>query len=182
MNIEPLTLSGAFVIMPRRAEDERGSFERSFCAEEFTAHGLNPNVAQCSISSNHLAGTLRGLHYQKEPHAEAKLVRCQRGASFHVVVDLRESSATFCEWHGLELRADKRNALYVPEGCAHGFLTLVPETEIHYQISVPYVPDSARGVRWDDPAFSIDWPQSVNVISERDASYSAFNPRANRIG
>ncbi len=180
MNVEALRLRGAFQITPTTLADERGSFERTYCATQFEEMGLNANVAQCSVSCNRVAGTLRGMHYQAAPHEEAKLVRCQRGASYHVVLDLRRSSDTFCDWLGIELSANRRNSLYVPEGCAHGFLTLLPHTEIHYQISVAHTPESARGIRWDDPAFDIKWPMQVSVISERDATYAAFDPHSGR--
>ena len=145
--------------------DERGWFARSFDAEEFAARGLNPTVVQCNASFNAAAGTLRGMHYQARPHAESKLVRCVRGAIFDVAVDLRPDSPTFRSWYGLELSAENRLAFYLPEGLAHG-----------YQMGHAYVPDAARGVRWDDPAFAIEWPQpsGQRVLSEKDRSYPQF--------
>jgi dTDP-4-dehydrorhamnose 3,5-epimerase len=164
-------IGGAWVIEAERLEDERGFFARTWDAQEFGARGLNPDLAQCSISYNRARGTLRGMHYQVAPHEEAKLVRCTAGAIYDTVVDLRTDSSSFKRWYGIELSAENRLAVYVPEGCAHGFLTLVEDCEIHYQISEPHAPDAARGVRWDDAAFGIAWPAEVVVISERDASY-----------
>lgn len=168
-------IDGAWLIEAERLEDERGFFARTWDAKEFEERALNPALAQCSISYNGVRGTLRGLHYQAAPYEEAKLVRCTAGAIFDVVVDLRTDSSTFRGWFGTELSAENRLALYIPEGCAHGFLTLADGCEVHYQISQVYVPDSARGVRWNDPAFGIIWPDEVAVINERDASYPDFH-------
>ncbi|MGH8687222.1 MAG: dTDP-4-dehydrorhamnose 3,5-epimerase [Burkholderiales bacterium] len=168
----PLPLAGAFAIELERLEDERGFFARSFCAEEFRRHGLNPAVAQCNVSWNHNRGTLRGLHYQAAPHEEAKVVRCTRGAIWDVIVDLREESATRLRWHAAELNAANRLALYVPEGFAHGFQTLADDAEVLYQMSVPYQPELARGLRWDDPKLAICWPLPGPTLSERDRSYA----------
>ncbi len=154
--------------------DERGFFARSWCREEFEAHGLNPLLLQCNISVSNRKGTLRGVHYQVAPYSETKLVRCTRGAIYDVVVDMRPKSPTFKEWVAIVLTADKRNMAYVPDGCAHGFLTLEDETEVFYQMSEFYNAESARGVRWDDPAFRIEWPAKVEVISERDRNYPNF--------
>jgi len=151
--------------------DQRGFFARTFCQREFESYGLNPKLVQCSISFNSRKGTLRGLHYQAAPLAEAKLVRCTRGAIYDVVVDLRPTSPTFQKWIAIILTHEKRNMVYIPEGCAHGFLTLQDESEVFYQMSEFYAPGSARGVRWDDPAFQISWPGKVQVISERDRTY-----------
>jgi dTDP-4-dehydrorhamnose 3,5-epimerase len=165
-------LKGAFVIEPERIEDERGFFARTFCEREFEARGLNARVAQCSISFNRKKGTLRGMHYQVAPHEEAKLVRCTRGAIYDVIIDLRADSPTFRQWVAVELTEDNRRMLYIPEGFAHGFQTLEDNTEVFYQISEFYHPESARGVRWDDPAFGIDWPpEDQRVISARDQDY-----------
>ena len=139
--------------------DERGFFARTFSAEEFARLGLNPMVAQCSISFNERRGTLRGLHLQAPPHTEAKLVRCTQGRMFDVAVDLRTASSTYLRWTATELSAENRRSLYVPEGCAHGFLTLADATEVSYQISRGYVAEAGSGYRWDDPAFGIDWPE-----------------------
>jgi dTDP-4-dehydrorhamnose 3,5-epimerase len=167
-------IDGVWVIEPERHEDERGFFARTWDPQEFAERGLNPDLAQCSLSFNRARGTLRGLHYQAAPQEEAKLVRCTAGAIFDVAVDLRPGSATFRDWFGVELSAENRLALYVPEGCAHGFLTLADDSEVHYQISQAYVPEAGRGVRWNDPAFGIEWPGEVVVINERDGSYPDF--------
>lgn len=169
-------LEGAFEIHPEPHADERGLFARTWCEREFQDHGLSSKLAQCSTSFNARRGTLRGLHYQAVPFAEAKLVRCTAGAIFDVALDLRENSPTFLKWHGSELNSRNRRALYIPEGCAHGFLTLEDESEVFYQISEFYHPQSARGVRWNDPVFGIEWPGSVQVISERDRTLSDFQP------
>jgi dTDP-4-dehydrorhamnose 3,5-epimerase len=167
-------LKGVFEIDVEQMADARGFFARCWCRKEFESNGLNPGLVQCSISFNSLKGTLRGLHYQAAPYAEAKLVRCTSGALYDVVVDLRPQSPTFKQWIGVLLTPANRHMVYVPEGCAHGFLTLADETEVLYQMSEFYNPDSARGVRWDDPAFGIAWPRTVEVISERDRSYPDF--------
>ncbi|HEX8243788.1 MAG TPA: dTDP-4-dehydrorhamnose 3,5-epimerase, partial [Longimicrobium sp.] len=151
-------LAGAWIVDPERLEDERGFFARTFDAGEFARRGLRSAFPQCSVSFNARAGTLRGMHFQAEPHAEAKLVRCTAGAVYDVIVDLRPESPTRLRWIGVELSAANRRALYVPEGCAHGFQTLADASEVFYQISVPYAAESARGVRWNDPAFGITWP------------------------
>jgi dTDP-4-dehydrorhamnose 3,5-epimerase len=171
------SLKGAFVIDLERSEDERGFFARSWCQREFEAHGLNPRIAQCSVSRNRLKGTLRGMHYQAAPHEEAKLVRCTRGAIYDAIIDLRPGSQTFKQYFSAVLTDDNGRSLYVPEGCAHGFLTLVDDCEIFYQISENYEPSAARGVRWDDRAFAIAWPETVKVISDRDRTYPDFQPR-----
>ena len=164
-------LPGAFEIHLDPKADHRGFFARTWCEKEFSGYGLNPRVVQCSISFNMRRGTLRGLHYQVAPCAEAKLVRCTRGAIYDVVVDLRLQSPTFREWIAVVLTDEKRNMIYVPEGCAHGFLTLEDESEVFYQMSEFHDAASSRGVRWDDPAFRIAWPGKVEVISERDRAY-----------
>jgi dTDP-4-dehydrorhamnose 3,5-epimerase len=169
-------LKGVFEIQLETKPDERGFFARSWCQKEFEDHGLNPRLVQCSVSFNTRTGTLRGMHYQAAPYPEAKLVRCTGGAIYDVVVDLRPESPTFKDWIGVVLTATDRNMVYVPEGCAHGFLTLEDETEIFYQISEFYHPELARGVRWDDPSFQIVWPGEVEVISERDRMYPNFEP------
>lgn len=171
MKFVPTSLEGAFVVEPELLEDERGCFARSFCRDEFVAHGLDPAVIQCNISFNRRRGTLRGLHYQVKPHEEAKLVRCTRGAVWDVIVDLREGSPTLYRWFATELTAENRRALYVPRGFAHGFQTLVDDSELFYQMSEFYHPESARGVRWDDPVIGISWPLRDPVLSLRDRSY-----------
>jgi dTDP-4-dehydrorhamnose 3,5-epimerase len=169
-------IPGLFEIDIEPVSDARGFFARSWCRKEFEAHGLNPRLAQCNVSFNAKKGTLRGLHYQDAPFAEAKVVRCTQGAIYDVIVDLRPDSATFTNWLGLELTSSRRNMVYIPEGCAHGFLTLEDNTELFYQMSEFYHPELSRGVRWNDPAFQIDWPSEVQVISERDSSYPDFEP------
>lgn len=152
-------------------EDERGFFARSFCRNEFEAHGLDPVIAQCNVSFNRKRGTLRGLHYQEKPHEEAKLVRCTRGAIWDVIVDLRENSATRRQWYAAELSAENRRALYVPSGFAHGFQTLADDSEVLYQMSEFYHPESARSVRWNDPGLAIPWPIKDVVISRQDMAF-----------
>jgi dTDP-4-dehydrorhamnose 3,5-epimerase len=174
VQFESLDVSGAYVISPEKIEDERGFFARSWSRDEFEAHGLNPNVAQCNISFNNAKGTLRGMHYQAQPYEETKLVRCTKGSIYDVVVDLRPGSPTFKKHDGATLSADNRLMLYVPEGCAHGFITLEDGVEIFYQISEFYTPSAQRGVRYDDPAFGIDWPVPVTVINPRDKNYPDF--------
>jgi dTDP-4-dehydrorhamnose 3,5-epimerase len=176
MRFRATPLAGAFIVEPELLEDERGFFARTFCRCEFEERGLNPCVAQCSVSYNRRRATLRGMHYQAAPHEEDKLVRCIRGAIYDVIVDLRPSSATFKRWTGAELSETNRLALYIPRGCAHGFITLADDSEILYQISEYYVAQGARGVRWNDPAFGIVWPLSPTIISDRDCSYEDFKP------
>lgn len=167
-------LSGVIAIEPERLSDERGWFARTFDRDQFRARGMNPDVIQTNASFNAREGTLRGMHYQADPHGETKVVRCVRGAIFDVAVDLRPGSPTHARWHGVELSEDNGVALYIPAGFAHGFQTLRADSEVHYLMGTEYVPDAARGVRWDDPAFGIEWPAPPpggRVISERDASY-----------
>jgi dTDP-4-dehydrorhamnose 3,5-epimerase len=170
----PAPVEGAVVIRPELAADERGFFARTWCAAEFARNGLNPALVQCGIAWNERRGTLRGMHYQLAPAAEAKLVRCTRGRIFDVAVDLRPASATFLRHAAVELSADERNMLYIPEGCAHGYITLEDGCEVLYHMSAPYRPELARGVRWNDPAFGIEWPIDVEVISERDRTYADY--------
>jgi dTDP-4-dehydrorhamnose 3,5-epimerase len=169
-------LSGAVVVEPERHEDERGFFARSFCQREFSEHGLDPRVAQCNISHNRRRGTLRGMHWQTAPHAEAKLVRATRGSIWDVIVDLRPESETYRRWVGVELSTENRLALYVPAGFAHGFQTLVDDVEVFYQMSTSYEPGAQRGARWNDPAFGINWPVDPPFLSPRDAGYPDFRP------
>jgi dTDP-4-dehydrorhamnose 3,5-epimerase len=175
-------LSGAFVIELERHPDERGFFARSFCQNEFGEHGLATAFVQSNVSFNEHGGTLRGMHYQVEPHREAKLVRCTAGALYDVIIDFRSDSPTRFSWVGVELSAENRRMLYVPEGFAHGFVTLEPATEVFYEMSSFHQPDAARGLRWNDPYFAIEWPRPAEVISERDASYSDFDPDADAEG
>jgi dTDP-4-dehydrorhamnose 3,5-epimerase len=174
MTFHETKLPGVFEIHLEPFGDERGFFARSWCQREFESHGLNPATVQCNISFNEKKGTLRGLHYQAEPHAEAKLVRCTQGSIYDVVVDLRPQSPAFRKWVGITLTAANRHMVYVPEGFAHGFLTLQDRTEIFYQMSDFYYPELARGVRWNDPAFQIAWPFAPEVISDRDRTYLDF--------
>jgi dTDP-4-dehydrorhamnose 3,5-epimerase len=168
MIFHPLEVAGAFRIEPQLIADERGAFGRRFCADEFRARGLESNLVQRSISFNTRAGTLRGIHFQMPPHLETKLVRCTRGAIFDVIVDLREGSATYGQWHGEELSADNRLMVYIPKGFAHGFQSLVDNTEVDYEITPAYVPGAGTGFRFDDPALAIDWPVPDIIILERD--------------
>jgi dTDP-4-dehydrorhamnose 3,5-epimerase len=174
MIFEPTSLEGAFLVRPQPHQDERGLFCRTFCSVEFDAHGLPRSFVQCNVSWNRLRGTLRGMHFQRKPGEEGKLVRCTMGAVCDVIVDLREDSATYCRWAAFELTASNRTALYIPPGFAHGFQTLKDETELFYQMTEFYVPELASGVRWNDPAFGISWPLPVSSIAERDRSYSNF--------
>ncbi len=167
-------LKGAYIIEPERLEDERGFFARTFCQKEFEANGLNTRLVQCSISYNKRKGTLRGMHYQVAPMAEAKLVRCTRRAIYDVIIDLRQESSTYCKWAAMELTADNRLMVYIPEGFAHGFQTLEDDTEVFYQMSELYAPEYARGVRWDDPAFGIEWPLFKKIVSNKDCKYLDF--------
>jgi dTDP-4-dehydrorhamnose 3,5-epimerase len=164
-------LSGVYEVRLDLKSDERGFFARSWCEKEFIDFGLNPRLVQCNISFNPEKGTLRGLHYQKAPYEEAKLIRCTQGAIYDVAVDLRPQSSTYKSWHAAVLSAENRQMLYIPEGCGHGFLTLTDASEVFYQMSQFYHPESACGVRWDDPAFGIAWPAEVRVISHRDRNY-----------
>lgn len=181
MRFVETSLADAWLVEPEEVVDERGFFARTWCREDFVASGLNSNLVQCNISYNKLRGTLRGMHYQNAPYAEAKLVRCTQGAIYDVVIDLRRESPTYTRWFGTELTADNRHALYVPEGCAHGFITLMDDTEVLYQMSESYHAECAAGVRWNDKAFAIDWPVDVEVISERDKNYPDFQPQGFRV-
>lgn len=168
-------LKGSYIIEPEKREDERGFFARSWCQREFEQHGLVPCVVQANISYNRKQGTLRGMHYQMAPHAETKLVRCTRGALYDVIVDVRPDSPTYKQWIGVELTADNYKMLYVPEGFAHGFVTLADETEATYQVTQFYTPGAERGLRYNDPTFAIEWPVEVAVISGKDASWQDFS-------
>jgi dTDP-4-dehydrorhamnose 3,5-epimerase len=168
-------LKGAYVIEPEIISDNRGFFARSWCQKEFAEMGLNSHLVQCNISFNLHQGTLRGMHYQIAPYEEAKLVRCTAGAIYDVIIDLRSDSETYKKWVAVELTAENRKGLYIPEGMAHGFQTLVENSEVFYQMSEFYHPESARGIKWDDRVFNIDWPTcSQRVISDRDLSYADF--------
>ncbi len=174
MKFTPLSLSGAFLIEPEPISDVRGFFARTFCRKQFEMKGLNPNIEQCSFSFNHVKGTVRGMHFQLPPHAEAKTVRCTQGQIYDVILDLRPDSPTFKKWEAITLTAANRHMLYVPEGFAHGFQTLTDDAEVFYQISAPHVAASASGVRWDDPAFGITWPMPASLISPKDQNYPDF--------
>ena len=174
MTFREFPLAGAYLIEWDRVEDERGFFARTWCREEFGARGLSVDLAQMSISMNWRKGTLRGMHVQEAPHEETKVVRCSRGAIYDVLLDLRRDSMTFGRWQAVELSAANGRMLFVPPGCAHGFQTLEDASEVTYLISEFYHPESARGVRWNDPAFAIEWPLPISVMSSRDRSYSDF--------
>jgi dTDP-4-dehydrorhamnose 3,5-epimerase len=169
-------LAGLLIVEPEPIADARGFFARTWCQTTWQERGLDPRLVQCNISYNQLRGTLRGMHYQAAPYGEVKLVRCTTGAIYDVVVDLRPDSPTYTRWVGVELSAANRRALYIPEGLAHGFQTLADHSEVFYQMSEYYHPASAGGVRWDDPAFAIDWPIEEKIISERDRQFADFRP------
>jgi dTDP-4-dehydrorhamnose 3,5-epimerase len=172
MTFQETPLHGALVAQLERKDDERGFFARVWCEDEAVAHGIDPRVAQCNLSYNRLRGTLRGMHYRVAPHAEAKTIRCVRGAIFDAIIDLRPESPSYLQWFGVVLSADNRTSLYVPEGLAHGFQTLEDDTEVLYLTNKVYAPVAERGVRWDDPAFGIEWPDAdVRVMSERDRNW-----------
>ena len=174
MRFTETALPGAYIVEPERHEDARGFFARTWCQREAVVYGLNPRLVQCSISFNLRKGTLRGLHYQAAPDEEAKLIRCTMGSIYDVIVDLRRDSPTFRGHFGVVLSAKNHRMLYVPEGFAHGFQTLKDRTEVFYQMSEFYAPHSARGVRWDDPAFGIAWPPGDRIINDRDRTYPNF--------
>jgi dTDP-4-dehydrorhamnose 3,5-epimerase len=167
-------LPGAYIIQLERLDDERGFFARAFCRDEFEQHGLDSLVAQCNLSFNRNKGTLRGMHYQAAPHSEAKLISCVTGSIYDVIIDLRSESATYGQWLAVELSAHERSMLYIPEGFAHGFQTLQDDTEVFYQMFQFYEPAAGRGIRWDDPAFDIQWPDGPRILSARDRSYPDF--------
>jgi dTDP-4-dehydrorhamnose 3,5-epimerase len=171
MKWEQTAVAGLWRLELESRGDDRGFFARGWCAREAAAHGLNPAWVQMNASLSRHAGTLRGLHWQAAPWEEVKLVRCVRGAIWDVGVDLRPGSPTYLRWHGEELSAENRRALYVPEGCAHGFLSLTPDAEVHYLVSQFYAPEAERGARWDDPALAIAWPRAVEVISDKDSRW-----------
>ena len=174
MIITPFNIQGAAIVEIQPLRDDRGFFARSFCEQEFQDAGLALNVVQSNLSHNKKKGTLRGMHFQASPKPDPKLVSCIQGSIFDVVVDLRKDSDTYCQWHGVELTADNHKALFVPPGCAHGFLTLSDDALVHYQMGEVFVPELARGVRWDDPTFAIKWPAQPLSIAERDATYANF--------
>lgn len=167
-------LNGAYLIELKRLEDERGFFARSWCQKEFLDYGLDANLVQCNISFNLKKGTLRGMHYQIAPYEEVKLLRCTQGAIYDVIIDLNPNSSSFKQWIGVELSAENRLMIYIPKGFAHGFQTLEDHTEVFYQMSEFYHPECARGVRWNDPTFAIEWPIEDSIISEKDRQYEDF--------
>ena len=171
MLIDKTPLEGVLVTSLQKIEDERGFFARTYCQQELVDAGVDIHLVQTNVSGNKARGTLRGLHYQDYPHPDKKLVTCSRGAIFDVAVDLRKESATYCQWFGLELSADNRKGLYIPPGCAHGFITLADDTDVNYLMGETYHADLARGARWNDPAFAIDWPLQPMTMNERDAAY-----------
>jgi dTDP-4-dehydrorhamnose 3,5-epimerase len=168
------TVAGCYVIDLEKRSDDRGYFARAWCEREFSEQGLSTRIAQVNVGVSRKAGTLRGLHYQAGSHGEVKVVSCPRGAVYDVAVDLRPGSPTFRRWQGLELSAETGRMFYIPEGCAHGYLTLTDDTELMYSTSRPYAPDAARGVRYDDPAFGIAWPVQISTISPADAAWPDF--------
>ena len=176
MIFEPLAIDGAYLISSNRFEDERGHFIRVWCHNEFENAGLSADMVQSSLSFNRRRGTLRGMHYQNSPHGENKLVRCIRGQIYDVVVDLRQDSPTYLQHKGVYLDAEGCKAVFVPEGCAHGFITIVDDSEVLYMMDEVYHPESAAGVRWDDPVFGINWPRTVEIINDRDATYPDYTP------
>jgi dTDP-4-dehydrorhamnose 3,5-epimerase len=173
-------LPGVFVVDLAPMADDRGFFARAYCPEEFAAKGLGVEFSQCSVSYNTLKGTLRGLHHQRQPHEEHKLVRCTAGAIFDVIVDIRPQSAHYRRWFGIELTAQNRRSLFIPPGFAHGFITLSDDTEVYYMISAPHAPGHAEGFRWSDPAFGIEWPLAPSLMSARDAEFPLLDVSARR--
>jgi dTDP-4-dehydrorhamnose 3,5-epimerase len=171
---KPTELPGVYVIEPERVSDVRGYFARTFCQQDFAVHGLETRVAQCSVSFNHRKGTLRGMHYQVAPFEEVKLVRCNRGAILDVIIDLRRDSVSFKQHASVRLDGQNGTMVYIPAGFAHGFQTLEDDTEVFYQMSQMYSAEHARGVRWNDPAFGIRWPEDERTILERDQNYPDF--------
>jgi len=174
MKFTETKLKGAFIVELEKLSDDRGFFARSWCEKEFEARGLNSRVVQTNVSFNRKKATLRGLHYQIAPHQESKLIRCTRGAIYDVIIDLRPASPTYKQWMGVELTADNYRLFFVPEDFAHGFITLADNTEITYQVSQLYTPGSEKGIRFDDPAFNIQWPLEVKVISDKDRTWPDF--------
>ena len=174
MQFQTTTLDGAWLIQLQPARDSRGFFARTFCVEEFAAHGLETNYPQHSMSFSALKGTLRGMHYQREPHSETKLIRCSKGTIWDVIIDIRPSSPTYRRWQAFELSESNATQLYVPKGFAHGFQTISAAAEVNYLISEPHAATAAFGIRYDDPTFAIAWPLSISVISDKDAHWPNF--------
>ena len=174
MKFTQTKIEGVYIVEIEPKEDERGFFARTWCIDAFKEHNIDHELSQCSVSSNKKKGTLRGMHYQAEPHAESKLVRATKGSVYDVALDLRPSSKTFKQWISVELSAKNHKALFIPKGCAHGFQSLTDETEVLYMISNPYVPGFGRGVRWNDPAFGIRWPIAEPILADRDRDFPDF--------
>lgn len=170
-------LKGAFIIEIKKVEDERGYFGRAWCKEEFDKHGLNPNVVQANVAYNRKAGTLRGMHFQTYPYTESKTVRCTAGSIYDVIIDLRPGSETYTQWIGLILSSKNTLMLYVPDGFAHGYITLEDDTSIHYMVTEFYTPHAETGVRYDDPAFAIQWPMVPTLVSAKDLAHPGFVPK-----
>lgn len=175
MIFKETALKGVYIIEIEAIKDERGFFARSFCRKEFEKYGLNSNIVQCNISYNKKKGTLRGMHYQVKPHEEAKIVSCVKGSIYDVIIDLQPDSPTCYQWFAVELSAENYKMLYIPEGFAHGFQTLEDNTVVYYQMSEFYHPECAAGVRWDDPAFNIEWPDDERIIAVKDLQYPEVN-------
>jgi dTDP-4-dehydrorhamnose 3,5-epimerase len=176
MIFKELELKGAYLVEVKKIEDERGFFGRAWCENEFLDHHLNPNFVQLNTSFSKIKGTIRGLHYQVDPYQEVKFIRCTRGSIWDVIIDLRPTSPTFMKWIGNELSADNYKMVYVPENFAHGFISLENNTEVYYPVTQFYVPGAERGLRWNDPAFKIQWPIEVSMVSEKDSNHADFNP------
>ena len=171
MEFKPTAIDGAFLIVPRKIGDDRGFFARAWCRQELADAGLNSTIVQTNMAVSKHKGTLRGLHYQQAPHAEVKIVRCVRGAMFDVIADVRPDSPTYGQWVGYELNTDNHHALYVPEGCATGYMTLADDVEMYYSTTAAFAPEAATGVRYDDPAFGIEWPLTPTVLSDQDKQW-----------
>ena len=178
MIFDKTKIHGTFIVRTELKSDERGYFARTWCNTEFRQAGLSADIAQCSVAFNARRATLRGMHLQRDPHGEHKLVRCTRGSVYDVVVDLRPESKTYCEWIGIELSADSHTMLFIPPGCAHGYVTLEDSTELAYQMSVEFHPESAMTVRWNDPAFAIEWPLAPVIMTPRDRECPDYVPAA----
>ncbi|WP_102782476.1 dTDP-4-dehydrorhamnose 3,5-epimerase [Thalassospira sp. GB04J01] len=177
MKITKTEIPGVELINLEKHEDDRGFFARTFCAEELSQNGHDFEIKQANLSFNYKAGTLRGMHYQKSPVGDPKIVRCIAGRIIDIVIDLRKDSPTYCKWTAEELSATNRKSFIIPQGCAHGFLTLEPDTEVLYLMGAPFVPELAAGVRWNDPAFAITWPENPTIINDRDANYPDYEPQ-----
>lgn len=176
MKFKELPLKGAYLIDLEPQQDDRGFFSRVFCRNELADQGLKTGIVQANLSQNHERGTLRGMHYQRAPHAEVKMVRCTRGAIYDVIIDIRPDSPTYLQWHGEELTDENRTTLYVPEGFAHGYQSLTDDSEVLYFVTAFYAPDHEGAIRWNDPSFEIDWPIAEPIVSEKDAAHPDFRP------